>query len=98
MTLNWSAHIKDVEVPGLELLGLLLPVAVGLLLGLRRLLRLVRVVAGGLVEVAVAAVDVEARQLPDLGERIGELRAHGAGEVEVDRHEVVEAAPALERL
>lgn len=92
------AHPEDEEVAGLEFLRLLLALPVGFLLGPFRLLRLVWVMAGGLVEVAVPSVEVEAGELHDVGEGVGTAMGHQAGEIEVDRLEVGQAPLALERL
>ncbi len=92
------AHPEHEEVSGLEFLRLFLAVADGLPRGRFWPFRLVRVVAGRLVEVAVASVDIEAREFIDPGERIGESRSHQACDVEIDRGEVLEPAGTLERL
>jgi hypothetical protein len=74
------AHRQQEEVPGLALLGSLLPPFTRRL----HLLRLVRVVAGGLMEVAISGVDVEVSQLRDIGVGVGGTRRHEARDVGVD--------------
>jgi len=57
----------------------------------------VRIVAGGLVEVAVAGVDIEVGELGDLREGVGAALGHQADDASTDRGEVSEPARALER-